>query len=193
LARGPLASIARERNWGGNKAAEVARDAGAYAYLKDAAEARNDAGARVGEVIKTLFALVGSKDPRASIESAIEVVERKASRHKGASRTQLYDEVKLLQPALHLWGAWSTYRGRNWMRDRKDTDTFLGEAEIIRQQLVAWNGGRQKPMTLSGLLSPYVGWPIPTELSIQAISLLPEDAPQRKPPGRPKTHPKPAG
>jgi molybdopterin converting factor small subunit len=175
----------------------IAKDAAAFTHLKEEVGRRETAGEAVGEVIKALFAMISTESDRksASFEAAILVVENTVFKAgEKTSRTGLRDHLALLRPVLHLWGAWSRFE-RRWPSTDIEAAALVEYAEILREQLVAWDHGRNPSSKhLSGdFLRPYEGW-LPQGLKLHALSLRPDDVPVRRSAGRrPKTRPAKAG
>jgi hypothetical protein len=174
----------------------IASDAAAF-DLRDEVVQRGVAGSAVGEVIKALFMMVSNDADRpvASIKSAIRVFEDAvvdAGGQVGASRVHEY--LGLLQPALHLWAAWSDVN-RRWPVTQDEANEFIERAEIIREQLVNWNvdradGAAHSQHLSSEFLQPYQGWR-PTGLKLYPSRLRRADVPVRGKPGR-RPQPRPA-
>jgi hypothetical protein len=126
------------------------------------------AGTAAGEVVKTLFALIGGNPNVASWKHAIDLTERAAvrDRHKSAAAAPKSADTKPRQkapavssatlrkyllefsPVLHLWGAWCI-RGRRWMWDDSvgyslpdDVDMFISESELLFRVLQRWDSAK---------------------------------------------------
>jgi hypothetical protein len=172
----------------------IAQDAAAFVFLKEQVRQGEEDGVAVGEVIKVLFAMVGTSRDRAvaSIDSAIAVVENEVVfRGSKVSRSWLRSRLKGLQPVLHLWGAWSLAE-RRWPANRTAADKFIQDAESLRLTLKAWNSSRSgSGKYLSGsFVSPYLDWqPNEDDKGLGAVSLRADDVPVRRPPGRRKLRP----
>jgi hypothetical protein len=191
MAKTPQVSAGRSKD----DLVSIAADAAAFASIREEVGEREIAGSAAGEVVKALFAAVSNDAdrPTASIKSAIYIFEScvvAAGGKVGASRVHEY--LGLLQPVLHLWGAWSEVN-RRWPVTQKDADELVEQAEIIREQLVNWNVDRADRSShsqhLSGdFLQPYQGWR-PTGLKLYPSRLHRDDVPRRRPAGRPKSAP----
>jgi hypothetical protein len=130
---------------------------------------RNEiAGTAAGEVVKTLFALIGGDPNVASWKHAIDLTEAAAARdrHKSAgaaarsadtkqrqkapavSRATLRKYLLEFRPVLHLWGAWCI-RERRWIWDDSvgyslpdDVDMFISESELLFRVLQRWDSAK---------------------------------------------------
>jgi len=159
-------------------------------------------GQRVGEVVKTLWALICSHPDIASWDSAICVVED-ASVAVGlqTSRATLRAHLAELRAVLHFWGAFAlrNYQfiveptvGYNGMDDLR---AFVSEAMALLQQLCHWRNSRNMPDKLlaGDVVGPWIGWDPhqpqsgwPDTGRLYAISLHPGvRVPVRRPSGRP--------
>jgi hypothetical protein len=157
-------------------------------------------GAWVGEVVKTLWALICSQPSIASWERAIrEIQNQRACAGGTISRATLRACLSEMRPALHLWGA-GALRERRWLDDPNvgydridDLSAFMTEAMTLLQQLCIWRDGRDQPdLLLAGAMfgpwpeshEPRPGWP--RTGGIYRISFAPDiSIPVPRPPGRP--------
>lgn len=117
--------------------ASIAKDAAAFAYLKDDVDRRERAGQVVGDVIKALFAMSATDRDKnvASLSSAILVYENTVVKEGGKmSESTAREYLALLKPSLHLWGAWSW--DRQWPATDIQASALVERAETLRQQLV---------------------------------------------------------
>jgi hypothetical protein len=108
-------------------------------------------GSTAGELFKTLFALANTNAALASWNNAIKIAELIAAREKTkGSRTEQWDARSRFLSVAHLWGAWCI-RGRQFLSDaevgydgRADFQSFLAEAEVLRQWGQTWRQPRAK-------------------------------------------------
>jgi hypothetical protein len=159
-------------------------------------------GAWVGEVIKSLWALIYSHPDIASWERAIRVSQSHWA-HAGitVTRATLRACLSEMRPALHLWGALAL-REHQWLDEPNvgydrisDLSAFMTEAMTLLQQLYIWRDGRDQPdLLLAGAMfgpwpdwephEPRPGWP--RTGVIYRISFAPHvSIPAPRPPGRP--------
>jgi hypothetical protein len=176
----------------------VGRDAVAFPHIKADCDKNLFAGLAVGEILKSLHALICSDPQTASIEAAIQVVEDRGFENGfKTGRSTFWKHLSAFQAVLHLCGAWSI-RERKWKLSGEytaalDARAFLTEAEILKRDLVSWNSKRSQPIKLlqGTFLDPYEGY-IPYESEPQRAGripplVLPTTAmPNRRPPGRPR-------
>ena len=114
-------------------------------------EERWRGGRATGEVFKAFFALANTDPALASWNNAIKVAEliAKSFKAKGA-RTDLWDAKRRFLSAAHLWAARSIREGQSLLRPEvgydasADFQSFLTEAEILRQWGQSWRQPRAK-------------------------------------------------
>jgi hypothetical protein len=126
---------------------------------------RNEiAGTAAGEVVKTLFALIGGDPNVASWKHAINLTELVGARDRAdaaraadtkprqkapaVSHATLRKYLREFSPVLHLWGAWCI-RGRRWNWDDSvgyslpnDVDMFISESELLFRVLQRWDSAK---------------------------------------------------
>ena len=108
-------------------------------------------GRATGEAFKIFFALFNTDPILASWNNAIKVAEliAKSSKTKG-TRTNLWDAKRRFLSVAHLWAARSIREGRSLLRPEvgydasADFQSFLTEAEILRQWGQTWRPPRAK-------------------------------------------------
>jgi hypothetical protein len=151
-------------------------------------------GVIVGEIVKTLWALINTSPTVASWAAAIEVVEGVASdhnvqtgQHRLNARSTYQKYLHEFRPALHLWGAFSL-GGRRWP---SDYTIFFAQAMALLGELKKWAIGRPaESLNLSGdFYSPPAElvpaeWPLSFPLPIPTLST--DRVPTRRRRGRPR-------
>jgi hypothetical protein len=156
IAREPQASANRGRD----EVLAIARDAAAFAKMTKEVGEREYAGQAAGEVVKALFLMIAHEPHRAdaSLEWAMQAVDKVVDKSGGDHRTRLHEYLRLLRPALHLWVI--RRLDESWPRTRDEADALIERGEIVRVQLTAWNQGRRQPSQhLQGeFIAPYEGW-----------------------------------
>jgi hypothetical protein len=161
-------------------------------------------GRATGETFKTLFALANTDPALASWTHAIKIVEltAKSFKAKGA-RTDLWDAKRRFLSVAHLWAARSIREGQSLLHPEVgydasvDFQSFLTEAEILRQWGQTWRPPRAKS---APPLPPDV-WRVPDKWEpptrgpewpktgvIPSITLPEELLVKLKPSGRPRKH-----
>ena len=159
-------------------------------------------GSATGELFKALFILAKTEPSLASWSNAIKIVEIVANREKvSGTRSSLWKVRSQFITVAHLWGAWSI-REREFTSKPEigydgyaDFQSFLTEAEILRQWGQSWRATRDKadPPLPEDVWRVPDGWqPLerqpgwPDTGKIPHLT-LPEDLLQSlKPAGRPK-------
>ena len=142
-------------------------------------EERWRGGRATGEAFKIFFALFNTEPKLASWNNAIKVVELIAKRFKvKGARSDLWDAKRRFLTVAHLWGAWSIREGQFVQHPEvgynggADFQSFLAEAEILRQWGQSWRPPRAKSEP-----------PLPPK-----VWQVPEDwEPPTRQPGWPKT------
>ncbi|MBN4046533.1 hypothetical protein JYU02_00885 [bacterium AH-315-P15] len=155
-----------------------------------------------GELFKILFTLANTDLKLASWSNAIKLTELVATRSKvSGSRTALWGAKSEFHSVAHLWGAWSIREGKFdplpevGYDGYADFQSFLTEAEILRQWGQSWSPPRDKgkpPLPADAWIVPddwqpperFPGWP-PTG-RIPHMTLSDELLENLKPAGRPK-------
>jgi hypothetical protein len=127
------------------------------AVLVDAGQPLPDLNARwwggraTGEAFKAFFALFNTAPALASWNNAIKLTQLIAEKFdvKG-TRTNLWEAKACFQSVAHLWGAWAIREGKSFVDQRVDYDatadfqSFLAEAEMLRQWGQTWRARREK-------------------------------------------------
>jgi hypothetical protein len=142
----------------------IAADAGAP--LTDIQE-RWWRGTMTGQIFKALYALYCTGEALASWSNAIRLAEH-AAQEEGAKagRSTLWDARSKFLNVAHLWAAWVIREGRFEPRlevgydGRADTQSFLTEAEILRQWGQSWIPSRDmaEPPLPVDVWRPPDGW-----------------------------------
>jgi hypothetical protein len=165
-------------------------------------EAKELRGQRVGDVVKTLWALICSHPELASWDCAISIVEDESfAGGIQISRATLRACLSEMSAVLHLWGAFAL-REYQFRADPNvgydgldDLAAFMTEAMTLLQQLYIWRDGRKRPHKLLAgeAIGPWIGWQPheprqgwPDTGRLPVVSL--DDnirLPVRRPPGRP--------
>lgn len=159
-------------------------------------------GLATGELFKVFFTLANTEPALASWNNAAKVIEAVTSRNdvKGM-RSSLWAERTRFLPVAHLWAAWSIREGRFFQNSEvgydgyADLQSFLTEAEILRQWGQSWRPGRAKsnPPLPDNVWhvpddwqppEPQPGWPDTGK--IPHLSLPRDLLADLKPAGRPK-------
>jgi hypothetical protein len=108
-------------------------------------------GTATGEIFKAFFILAHTKPALASWNNAIVITETVAGSEKvSGSRSSLWKVRSKFMSVAHLWGAWS-FREREFTSKPEigydgyaDFQSFLTEAEILRQWGQSWHPARDK-------------------------------------------------
>jgi hypothetical protein len=128
-------------------------------------------GTATGELFKTLFTLANSSPALASWNNAIRIAELGATRSKRkGSRTELWSAKRRFLSVAHLWGAYSIRGGEFSERPElgydgyDDFQSFLTEAEILRQWGQGWRPPRERssPFLPPDVWRPPENWRPPT-------------------------------
>jgi|JI10StandDraft_1071094.scaffolds.fasta_scaffold43957_3 hypothetical protein len=108
-------------------------------------------GTATGEVFKTLFALANTNYSVASWSNAIKICEHVAvAARERAGHAFLWDAKRSFVTVAHLWTAWNLRQGKFKARPSAgydladDFQSFLTEAEILRQWGQSWLPARSK-------------------------------------------------
>jgi hypothetical protein len=160
-------------------------------------------GTATGELVKTLFALANSNPRLASWNNAVKmfcIVANRESARKG-SRTDVFEAKRRFFSVAHLWGAWSIREGRFEPQPDigydgyEDFQSFLTEAEIIRQWAHTWRSmrARSSPLFPADMWIPPESWKPPVRNGnwpntgrIPALALPDDLLRQLRPAGRPR-------
>ena len=128
--------------------ARIAQDAGQP--LTDL-EKRWRGGTATGELFKALFVLANTNQALASWNNAVKIAELVARRTKSSgTRSHLWRERSQFLSVAHLWAAWCIRGGRFeeypevGYHGHDDFQSFLTEAEILRQWGQTWRPSRTK-------------------------------------------------
>ncbi|MCH7839721.1 MAG: hypothetical protein IID38_05745, partial [Planctomycetes bacterium] len=108
-------------------------------------------GTATGELFKTFFALAKMNETLATWSNAIKIAKHIATRDKvSGARSALWRDRSRFISVAHLWGAWCIREGRFSPRPDigydgyADFQSFLTEAEILRQWGQSWRHLRDK-------------------------------------------------
>ena len=113
-----------------------------------------------GQVIKVLFALTNSRDPRvrehASWEQAIKQAEREIGRTKRGNRSSLHVQLRRFQPVLHFCGAFEM--AREGPRHPDTAEALLLNAMTLYGMLRVWHVQRSFPGSRNDYLAGDIFW-----------------------------------
>jgi hypothetical protein len=113
-----------------------------------------------GQVVKALYALTNSPDPRvrehASWEQAIKQVERTIGRHERGNRSSLHVQLRRFRPVLHFCGAFEM--AREWPQHSGGIEALLCNAMMIYDKLRAWHVQRRFPGSPNDYLAGDIFW-----------------------------------
>jgi hypothetical protein len=114
-----------------------------------------------GQVVKVLFALINSRDPRvrehASWEQAIKQAERTIGRVKRGNRSSLHVQLRRFQPVLHFCGAFEMAREERWHQPAT-IEALLLNAMTLYDKLRAWHVQRSFPGSRNDYLAGDIFW-----------------------------------
>ena len=114
-----------------------------------------------GQVVKVLFALINSRDPRvrehASWEQAIKQAERTIGRVKRGNRSSLHVQLRQFQPVLHFCGAFEMAREERW-RQPATIEAMMLNAMTLYDKLRAWHVQRSFPGSRNDYLAGDIFW-----------------------------------
>jgi hypothetical protein len=108
------------------------------------------AGATVGAVVTSLWALICEDSKRATLNRAIQAAENVGVEHDHQTgRSSFFSHLREFDSVLHLLGAWDL-RGRRFKKDpaigySEDIDArfFVAEAQVLLRKLREWSDARR--------------------------------------------------